>query len=166
MTTIPVSTVPAAISYLLAGVQVAAAADPQVVAGTDEILVKLGDEIKNRPPDVIEFGRVNRQVKWETFVGSGGQFALYETYEIDCEVSSWVAYSDTYDDTSVAVQVNARAWQLLAYVETVIRTDPSLGGLVETAYPKGATQGLPEPDAQAKGLIVNISFPIHVEAFI
>ena len=153
-------------SYLLAGVQAAAAADPAVTQGTDEILVKLGDAVKNRPPDMIEFGQVHRQVRWETFVGSGGQFALYETYEIDCDVSSWLSYTDIGDDTDIAEQVNARAWVLNAYVETVIRTDPSLGGLVELAYPQASTASVPEPDDKAKGLMVTISFPIHVEAFI
>ena len=164
--TIPVSTVPAAMAYLVASVQALAQTDPAVMAGTDEILVKLGDETKNRPPDVIEFGSVQRQVKWETFVGSGGQFALYETYEIDVEISSWIPYSDVNDDSAVALQVNNRAWQLVAYVETVIRTDPSLGNLVEIAYPRDSTASVPEPDAKAAGLIVTIRLPIHVEAFI
>ena len=153
-------------AYLLSNVTATAQADPLVTAGTDEILVKLGEEVQNRPPDVIEFGRVSRQVKWETFVGSGGQFALYETYTIDCEISSWLPYSDTFDDTAAALQVTQRAWQLVAYAETTIRNDPSLGGLVETAYPSGGDATEPQPDAKGTGLIVAISYPIHVESFI
>ena len=153
-------------TYLLTNVSAAAAADPQVLQGTDEILVKLGDETKNRPPDVIQFGAVNRRIKWETFVGSGGQFSLYEEYEIDCEVSSWLAYGDIDDDYTVALQVNDRAWLLLAYVESTIRTDPSLGGLVQIAYPLSSVASVPEPDANASGLIVTVSLPIHVESFI
>lgn len=153
-------------NYLVASVTALAATDPLVVAGTGEILVKLGEEVQNRPPDVIEFGTVNRRVKWETFVGSGGALALYEEYEIACEVSSWLPYSDAYDATDAAQQVNNRAWVLLSYLETTIRTDPSLGGIAEIAYPQSSNATVPQPDSKASGLIVTISLPIHVESFI
>ena len=163
---IPVSTVPAAMNYLVASVQALANTDPLVAAGTAEILVKLGEEVQNRPPDVIEFGSVSRRVNWETMVGSGGALALYEQYDIECEVSSWLPYSDAFDETTAALQVNNRAWVLASYLETTIRTDPSLGGIAEIAYPQSSNATKPEPDSLQSGLIVTISLPIHVESFI
>ena len=164
---IPVSTVPAVMSYLLTQVSAACAADPAVLAGTDEILVKTGEPAKNLPPNVIQFGAVSRRVKWESFVGGGGNDALYETYDINLDIYTALAYGDVSDDSAVALQVIQRAWQLLGYVETAVRADPSLGGLVDIAYPLSSNSPNPEwTDAAAVGLRVSINAPIHVEATI
>lgn len=163
---IPVSTVPAVLSYLLTNVTAACNADAAVLQGTDQILVKLGQPSRDNPPNMVEFGRISRRVKWESFVGGGGADALYEIYDIDLSVYSWLGYGDVSDDSSVALQVMQRAWQILGYIETVVRTDPSLGGLVDIAYPLSSDSPDPEWTEQPVGLRVAINAPIHVEATI
>lgn len=157
---IPVSTVPSVISYLLTQVTSACASDPL------EILVKTGEPAKNLPSDVIQFGSVRRTVRWESFVGGGGNDALYEIYDLELDIYTALAYGDISDDSAIALQVIQRAWQLLGYVETVVRTDPSLGGLVDIAYPQSSVSPNPEWTDGAVGLRVSINAPIHVEATI
>lgn len=128
--TIPTSTVPQAISALLAQIQTQIDADPD---GSQILLVE-GEEGTDTPGDIILVGTdVRRSVTWETFIGSADLDALGEAYEIDSAVSCWSG------DPNPAL-VRTRAWQLVGYIETAVRTDPSLGGLIVVAQPF-ATQG-------------------------
>ena len=153
-------------SYLYSAVSSAAASDPLVETGAGEILVKLGEPSRNNPPDVISFGSVNRRIRWESFIGSGGTDSLYELYDIDVQIHSWLAYGDVSDDSTVALQVIQRAWLLESYVESAVRADPSFGGLVDIAYPSASNSNSPEWSGDPTGLLVSISLPIHVEATI
>jgi hypothetical protein len=129
--TIPVSTVPAAISALLAQTQTQVANDSD--AGT--ILLIEGQEGDDRPDDIIIIGtNIHRTVTWEAFIGTADLDALGEVYEIESMVSCWSGDSDP-------VAIKVRAWQLVGYIETGVRTDPSLGGLVVVAQPAGTSGG-------------------------
>lgn len=158
--TIPVSSVPAASAYLLTAIQQACAADP-LYAG---MLIELGEATSNKPPDIITIGEVRRTVEPRTLVGSGAQFWLNESYDITVDINTWVSVGDTDGSSTIASSLNARAWQLVGYVETAVRTDPSFGGLVNEAYPHDVTSTGPiwaEPPAS--GLMVGVTLQVHVE---
>lgn len=119
----PVSTVPAAITYLNTAIEAQTSTDAL------PILVAIGDDpTLYQPNDVILIGAVRRTPKVDTFIGSGGQFWLNEEYEIEIVVSSWSG------DNDGPASMN-RAWQLVGYIEFAVRLDPSLGNLVNLAYP-------------------------------
>ena len=135
--TIPVSTVPAALSALTALVQTAAAGDTPP-AGQDAIYIVQGDvPAIDLPPDIIEVGTtVRRTVQPAEFIGGYAAQALQEKYTISSLVS---ATSGSIDPVAI---VN-RAYALAAYIETAVRTDPTLGGNVLDAYPSGTDGGEP-----------------------
>ena len=149
--TIPVSTVPQAIAYLLTAIQT------QLSTDSLPIMLTLGDPtLTYLPNDIVKIAGVQRTVNPDTFVGSGGQFWLEEQYHIDIICASWTGSAET-------LVVTERVWQLNAYVEAAIRTDPSLGGLVNIAYPSGGTSPGPEWTGDPVGPRVEITNPIMVE---
>lgn len=148
----PVSTVPAAIAYLMTAIQT------QLSTDSLPILLSLGEPVQAYlPNDVVTIGEVRRVVDPQTFVGSGGNFWLHETYDVDIVCASWTGSAQT-------LVVMERAWQLNAYVETAIRNDPSLGALVNIAYPSGGTSLGPEWTGDPVGPRVEITNPIHIES--
>jgi hypothetical protein len=160
--TIPVSTVPAAEAYLLSAIQTQAALDPSIQA----MLIRLGEPGRDLPNDSIVVGtNVRRTVTVRTFIGSGGTDWLNEGYDMNVECRSWLASGDADDTSVIATQSLDRAWQLVGYVETAIRTDPSLGGLVNLAYPRSAEQEGPVwvNGPAGAGLITLITINVHVE---
>lgn len=127
---IPVSTVPTAIAALTSQIQTQVNTDPN----PGSIQVFNGDEDMNRPNDrILVATNVRRTVTHREFIGSLQLGALEEAYTIDVLVS---AYSGDPDGVA---NMN-RAWVLAGYVETAVRTDPTLGTTVLIARPAG-TQG-------------------------
>ena len=159
--TIPVSTVPLALAYLNTAITTAYAAD----ANASQILLTFIDPGAgpDLPNDIISIGEVVRTVEPMAMVGSGGQFWLDEKYEIECMISSWTGSGPEDGLNTVVLAMSARAWQLLSYVETAVRTDPSLGGLVTVAYPMAATAPVTGWTENPIGLAAEITFRIHVE---
>lgn len=160
-TTPPVSTASAVIAYLVAAIPASYASDPNANA----ILLTLADpgDGPNLPPEIINIGAVRRTLKVETFIGGGGVDWLDESYTIDCIVSAFTGSSDTDGATTIQLQQVQRVWQLLGYIEVAIRDDPSLGGLVNIAYPKSSMQDQPQWTERPDGLLVEISFQIYCE---
>lgn len=160
MTVIPVSTVPSALAYLNTEIAAAYADDPLA----SQILVTFIDpgDGPDVPNDIIALGEVVRTVEPVSLVGSGGQGWLNEEYEIECTVSSWTGSGPEQGDNTIPLAMIARAWQLVAYVETAIRTDPSLGDLVNVAYPMAATAPVVGWTEKPVGLAAEITFRIHV----
>ena len=157
--TIPVSTVPAVIEYLLTQIEVAANQDP----GSGDFLVCLGEPSVDFPSAIIEVAKdVRRTVVPQTFIGSGGQDWLNESYDIDILVSVAMETVDVQTDPLTLTQ---RAWQLLSYVETAVRTDPSFGGLDLIAYPRTAVQEGPSwtGGTSGAGLLTVVTLTIHIE---
>ncbi len=149
---IPVSTVPAALSGLQTLIAAQVATDPN--AG--QIVLCLGEPGMDLPNDVIQIGiYVRRSVRPQTFMGSFQAQALEEDYDIDCVVSSWSGDADP-------VAIVNRAYQLVAYIETAVRTDPTLGNAVLEAYPSGTTGGNPEWSGDPVVRLVEITVSIHV----
>lgn len=163
MTTTPVSTVPTVIEYLVTAIQAQVAADPQA----SQILVHFGEPNLNMPNDVIMVGEVRRTTDPETVIGSGGPNWLNEKYDIATLVSSWTGSADDDGASAISLAVNARAWQLQGYIETAVRNDPSLGDLVNVAYPNQTSSPGPEWTLDEKetptGLRVEITSSIHVD---
>ena len=129
--TIPVSTVPAAVAALTTQVATQVATDSQAGA----ILVCQGEVGADAPNDIIQIAtNVRRSVKPEAFIGSYQSGSLQEDYTISCLVSSWSGDPDP-------VAITQRAYVLAAYIETAVRTDPSLGSSVLEAHPAGTDGG-------------------------
>lgn len=146
MTTTPVTSVPAAITYIVNAVQQQVAADP----AAKQILLTLADpaDVIDAADEIISIGAVTRDTVPTVVRGDGGANWLNETYSIAGFVSTWTGSSDS--DGAYTIQLDAvqRVWQLYNYVETAIRLDPGLGpgptpgnSLVDEAYPK--VSGMP-----------------------
>jgi hypothetical protein len=143
--TIPVSTAPTAKLYLYNQI-IALVNDPAV-------LVSYGEPGLEQPDDIIVVGAVSRQVVISQMVGSGGTGWLDETYTIGVDV-------EVYRGGADAPTADARAWALVGVVETVVRTDPSLGGAVIVAHP--SENQSPGPAWEAKGLGVLVSITVLI----
>lgn len=158
--TIPVSVVPAACSYLLTAIESACSADPLF----PEMLIELGEPTQDLENDIIAVGRVVRSEQPRTLVGSGAQFWLNESFDIDVNINTWLGSGDADNTSADALALNARAWQLVGYVETAVRNDPSFGGLVNEAFPRMTDSTGPVwSDSPAGGQAVGITMQIHVE---
>lgn len=96
----------------------------------NEVEVSNGDPAPGLPDDVIKIGEIQRQVTPLAMVGDGTRNAFQENYMVEIVVSSQGTDPDTVD---------LRAWTLAADVETAVRNDMTLGGLVKKADP-GNTQ--------------------------
>lgn len=126
-TAVPASTIPAVKAYLVQAIT-AAVADPSV-------LVVYGEPSTEIPDDVIAVTDTERKTAPTQLVGSGAAGWLFENYEQTVVISCVLGG----DDPGTQQQVEARAYQLLAVVEVAVRVDPSLGGLVASAWPSSST---------------------------
>lgn len=158
--TIPVSTAPRAVRAIYAAVLDQVAED----AGRQTLLVCVGDTSGTLPNDVIQIATgIRRTVQAAAFVGSGGAGALEEHYTITAKVS---VAQETVTPGTQALTVSDRAWQLVAYLEQAVRTDPSLGTVVTEAFPASATGGSPTWSATGKGRLYTITVIINCIALI
>lgn len=107
-------------------------------------------------PDLISVGRCRKTSKPTALVGSGGPLWMSEEYEIEVLCSSARG-----GDERVQPVVVGRAWDLASLVERLVRTDPSLGGLVTVAYPATADD-ISEPSESHKGRSVTVRLGIKV----
>ena len=152
-----VSTVPAAETYITSAISTAAASDSLY----NEILICKGEPGMDLPNDVIAVGypETRRTVEPRFFIGSGGTGWLYETYEVDITISTWQG-----GGASQAATVSQRAWTLAGYVESAVRTDPSLGGAVLISYPMDTNGGDPQWTEDPIGLGATITLTVRCEA--
>jgi hypothetical protein len=125
---IPISTVPAVRSYLISAITAQVNA-----AGLSEPGCEVYDSAPDHETtnDVIAVCGARRQTRPLALVGSGGQFWLDESYQVEVMIDCFQAGAD-----GAMEAVNARAYQLLALVETAVRQDPSLAGNVLEARPQ------------------------------
>jgi hypothetical protein len=148
MAQIPVSTVPAVKAYLLDLMQVA-------LAGPD-LQVYYSEPGPGYPDDVVYLGDTEQQQKPTQMVGSGGAGWLFESYHQVVEV-------DVYRGGDDPQAVFERAAALVAQIESLVRSDPSLGARVITAFPSEThyESGLEESHM---GRITHATMRISVEA--
>ncbi|WP_371646491.1 hypothetical protein [Streptomyces mirabilis] len=118
---IPASSIPAARTWILEGVQAQLASDTAV-------LVCLDEPGTYQPDEIINIGDVHQQYNPENVVGSGGPYWLREDYTITVTV-------DVFRGGDDPAGVFARARQLADLVVAVVRSDPSLGGAVDRGKP-------------------------------
>ena len=148
--TIPVSTVPAAVAALTTLITT------QVATDTQPILVCQGEIGMDAPNDIIQIAtNVRRTVRPEAFIGSYQSGSLQEDYTITCLASSWSGDPDP-------VAITTRAYTLAAYIETAVRTDPTLGSTVIEAHPSGTDGGQATWTPDPVGRLCELSVDIFV----
>lgn len=146
--TIPVSTVPAVKSYMRDGIMDALTGD--IVPGF-ALVVCYDRPGQYRPPEIVVIGKIyDRRVEGFSMVGSGGAGWLKEDYEFEAIVDVF------RPGESLQVEAYERAWHLMSVVETVVRTDPSLGGLVIRSRPDRSYDDS-EWERDGKGWIVSVT---------
>jgi hypothetical protein len=121
---IPASSIPAARAALLAGLQ-------GQLDGQPAVLVCLDGPGTNLPDEIVSVGDVREAYSPQSTVGSGGPGWLREDYTITVTVAVYRGGDD-------AAGVFARAVELTNLVAAVVRSDPSLGGVVDRARPATA----------------------------
>lgn len=148
--TIPASTVPVAVGYLY---------DHIVTAVNDTaVLVSYGPPGPNQPDDMIIVGTdIGAEEVPYQMVGSGQAGWLDETYDVTIVVS-------VFRGGDNGRTVLERAYALAAFVATVIRTDPSLGGAVIVAHPMAVVSSEIGWDPDHKGRSVDLNITIHCRA--
>lgn len=154
MSSVPVSTAPAVVAFLTAGLTTNLTQyDPQTALSVAYIEQTGGYNAF----DQVTIGDVgNRTVRRTQMVGTGGAGWLYEEYTLDIEVMSWQGGQNLQ-------LVVERAWRLLGQVEAFIRSDPSLGNLVIVAYPSSSKSTAGYMDDK-KGVSCVIDVTVDVEA--
>jgi hypothetical protein len=152
---IPASTAPAVMAYLVAGVQ-AAPEMPATLLGSP-VLVSYGIPGTYNTPAAIAVGtRITATARMEQLVGSGGPGWLYENYQLEVMVEAFLGG----DDPQSVEQAAYSLWQVVA---DVVRDDPQLGGLVIVAYPS-KWESVSSWDPNHKGRVCQITGEIDVEA--
>lgn len=124
--TIPSSTAAAARRYLFEQFTARIAPDPD--SPKSSLLVCYDIPGPNQPDDIIGIGKVLRDVGVNSMVGGGGAGWLDERYTVTVTI-------DVYRGGDSAQQTFERAAALLDQVCAIVRTDPTLGGLVQVARP-------------------------------
>ncbi len=164
MSAIPVSSVPAAVAYLASAIEEQAAADALPI----QIIV--GDSGMTPPNDAIQIGEIHREVEPLAMVGGGGTNWLYEKYSVAILASSWTGSGADDGGNAQQLALTARAWELVAYIETAVRLDPSLGGLDLSAFPTVSSSPGPEwtinQEGETTGMKCEVEALVHVETSI
>lgn len=143
----PVSTIPAVKCYLVAAVKMR----PEIESPT---LVTYGEPGTYLPRDIICVLDATQAFTVAAMVGSGATHWLDETYSIDIVVDCFLGGDDPR-------KVEERALYLAGIVVDVVRTDPSLGGLVIQAKPLSLrTSGAWEDKHKGRRGLVYLSFEI------
>lgn len=73
-------------------------------------------------PQMLYLGRVRGEQEWAAL----GKLTRHEVYTIDVFVRTWVA-----DAAGTELDTDTRCWQIFSDMETVLRGDPDLGGLLQ-----------------------------------
>lgn len=149
---IPTSTVPAVKQYLFEQLKATLSGD-----GTTTFGVFYGPPGQNQPGDVVSIGDVSdRQVVPWMMVGDGETGAFRETYHVTVVI-------DCYHGDADPQTLETRSLSLAAAVETFVRTDMTLGGLVLKAEPSQSSSSLAWTDNYG-GLVSRIDVQIAVLA--
>lgn len=124
--TIPASTAPAVRQFFFD--QLTASLTPDMFYKDSRLLVCYDTPGPDEPDDVVSVGKVERQFSIASMVGGGGAGWLDEKYSLTITV-------DVFRGGDDPQYVYSRAATLMDAVVQLIRTDPSLGGLVLIARP-------------------------------
>jgi hypothetical protein len=137
--TIPSSSVPGARRWLFTSLVASLTEDQDLTLpdgyvgdGSASLLVCLDEPGPYQPADIVVVGKVERDPEITGMVGGGGAGWITEKYSIEIRIE--VARGG--DDALSAFE---RACDLLVQVETVVRTDPTMGGNVLWGRPGHST---------------------------
>ncbi|PJM98129.1 hypothetical protein CG740_37230 [Streptomyces sp. CB01201] len=149
--TIPSSSAPAVRRYLHDQCSAQLAADP--LNKRVSLLVCYDDPGPNEPGDIVSIGRIARTINPNSLVGSGGAGWLEEQYTVTVTI-------DLFRGDDNAQAIFERAALLVDQVCAIVRTDPSLGGLVLESRPVSSEiEG--EWDGENQGRHVLATLEIH-----
>jgi len=146
--TIPVSTVDTVKDFLVAGI-LAAVSDPTVLVSYDM-------PGPYQPDDIVVVGDITVTTEPHAFVGNGQAHWLSEEYTVEVIISVYRGG----DTASVAWK---RAKVLSDLVDTLIRTDPTLGAVVQLAYPS-KTEFVSDVTENHSGRMVTVTKEITCNA--
>lgn len=154
----PVSTVPYAIEYLTTAFATQLNTDPN----PQNITLFVGNDpgIADTP-DLVAIVNVSRSLEHFAMVGDGEDLAMYEKYAIYVKISS---AQRAATEAEAAAALTTRVWQLLSYLEYAVRLDPSLGGIVLTAWPGQTQGGMVELAPDNNGWIAELTWKVDCEA--
>lgn len=161
MTTYPTSTVPTAKAWLFGQIQAAVTADP--VGGFDfEVTYASNADTLDSPDDQVAMGDVTgRVVSPFALVGGQGQYALAEEYDLGVDIT---VYRPGVDASS-GLDAETRAWALAGVVETLQRTDPTMGGVLITSRPNQSSAVVDwSAEEDANGRICTLPLSFHCVA--
>ena len=132
---------------------------PAVTQAGANILVQEGEPGPDQPEDIIIVGHggIQQTTTKMTMVGSGGAHWLWETYRIGVQIEVFRGGDDP-------LTTRNRCKALADAVDTAVRTDPSLGGVVLTAFPSRHDFSSAEWEANGHGRIVSCHMEIECEA--
>ena len=154
----PTSTVPAAVAYLQTAFATQLNTDPD----PENITLFIGnDPGLADTPDLVAITNVARQLEHFAMVGDGEDLAMYEKYSVFVKISS---AQRAATEAEAAAALTARVWALLRYLEYAVRLDPSLGGIVLTAWPGQAEGGMVELAPDNNGWIAELAWRVDCEA--
>lgn len=145
-----VSTAPAAKAAIFAAVRAQ-------ISDSSVLVCYTAPASNDRPNDILAVGDVFNRVTTPTvMMGSGGTGWITEVYMVCVAVSSFRGGND-FQSTEWA------AWNLIADIESAVRSDPSLGGVVIDAYPADSSVSTAWED-NAKGVLAEGSVNIRCTA--
>lgn len=146
--TIPVSTVDTVKDFLVANIK--------TQINDTSVLVCYDEPGPNQPDDIVAIGDIAQTTEMHAYVGSGGQHWLIETYHVTVTVSVYRGG----DDPSVPWK---RAKVLSDAIDTLVRTDPTLGAAVTVAWP-AASSFVSAVTTNHAGRTTTVTKTISVEA--
>lgn len=153
--TIPASSIPAALEALVSVITSQAQSDPEF----SQILITLGKPGPTGSTDVIYItGDHHREVVPLGLIGNYGQGALYESYTLPVAVFTFANVAPELQASTVLT----RAYQLVAFVEDAVRSNPTLNGIVEEAVPINTEGGEIEAVADPTGLTCTVVVNIQI----
>jgi hypothetical protein len=159
MTTYPTSTAPAAKLWLFQQMQ---STLTPASGWSLEVTYATMVDTNNSPADQVWMGGITgRAVANFAMVGNLGQYSLAEQYDIEINVSCFRPVDRDED-------AETQAWDLCGQIETIARTDPTLGGNVMTSRPNTSTAAVDWSfdEEAANGRICTLQLTIHCEAVI
>lgn len=145
---IPTSTVDTVKDYLVTNIAT------QINDST--VLVSYDAPGPNLPDDIVVVGDIDVDDVQAHFVGSGGAHWLNESYKVQITIS-------VYRGGDNASLTWKRAKALSDAIDTLVRTDPTLGGVVQVAWPS-RTSFKSEWEDNHNGRLVTVDKEISVSA--
>jgi hypothetical protein len=99
---------------------------------TPPVKVDVSIALDDSSDDRVIIGGATRHTSAQAIVGGMGYGALKEEYTVDFQVQATLYGANAFP------AVDDRAYAILDACEEALRNDPTLGGLVDWAYPSGS----------------------------